>query len=382
MPDPLIGAVPALAGMFRRRPSGQDGGMSKPSALVALCSSIALSGDDGKAPDWLHLIPAGEVRTNDGRGPYRIADVTALMASSLKAGDKLVLDENHATDLAAPRGEEAPARGWIVELQQRSDGIWGKVEWTDAGRAKIEAREYRGVSPVIAHRADGTIVGLLRASLTNKPNFQGLSSLHMENDMDFRGKVVAALGLDDKADDDAIVAAIGGKSDVALQSALAPIAAIVGVDAGAGAAAVLAGVEQLKAGSKGDDSRVTALQAELVGVTSDLNSLRDERKKEKAEGFVDGAIAAGRVGVKPLRDDYIAMHMENPARAEKLVNAMPVLKSGATLATVPEVPANSEATDPVQIAAHATTYQRKQAEAGVTIDFAAAVMAVKEGKHK
>ena len=143
--------------------------------LKALCSAIELP--SGTVPDWLHLLPVGEISTNDGRGPYRAPDASALIASSL-VGGKLCLDENHATDLLAPKGGSAPARGWIVELQSRDDGIWGRVEWTPAGRRLMEAGEYRGVSPVIAHRRDGTVTAILRASLTNTPNLRGLTSLH------------------------------------------------------------------------------------------------------------------------------------------------------------------------------------------------------------
>lgn len=320
--------------------------MTKPSTSVALCSAIALA-DNASAPDWIHLLPAGQIFTNDGRGPYRVADAVALMANSLSAGDKLVLDENHATDLAAPQGQEAPARGWIVELQHRQDGVWGKVEWTDAGRQKIEAREYRGVSPVILHRKDGTIDAVLRASLTNKPNFRGLTALHSEESMDFRAWLIEALGLDSTADDAAIQAALkakleakGGDGETALQSALAPIASALGLATGADAATILVGVQQLRSGD-GTDARITALQSELTNVTNQLNTLQSDGKKKAAETFVDGAIAAGRVGVKPLRDDYISMHMENPARTEKQINAMPILKGGVTLTTAPGVDAKA-----------------------------------------
>tara|TARA_R110000868_G_scaffold230335_6_gene483488 strand:+ start:7582 stop:8685 length:1104 start_codon:yes stop_codon:yes gene_type:complete len=356
--------------------------------LTALCSALPLDAGAGSAPDWIHLIPTGEVRTRDGRGPYRVTDIPALMAASLTTGGKLVLDENHATDLAAPRGEEAPARGWIVELQSRQDGIWGRVEWTNAGRQKIIDQEYRGVSPVIAHRKDGAIVAILRASLVNQPNFLGLTALHQEDvNMNFREMLLEALGLGSDADDAAIMAALKAKLEgsseaaaVAVQSALSPIATLIGLQAGVDAAAVLAGVEQLKAGGK-DDARVTALQSELSAVTVSLNALTEQGKKDKATAFVDGAIADLRVGIKPLRADYIAMHMENPERTEKQINAMPKLQPGATLTTTIETGPDAS-DDPLQIAAHATAYQKKQADAGITIDFAAAVMAVQEGRNK
>ena len=316
--------------------------MTKPSTSVALCSALAIPASD-EAPEWLHLLPAGEIFTNDGRGPYRVGDVAALMANSLAAGDKLVLDENHSTDLAGPRGEEAPARGWIVELQQRSDGVWGKTNWTATAAIRRIWNEYRGVSPVILHRKDGTIDAVLRASLTNKPNFRGLTALHSEESMDFRAWLIEALGLDSTADDAAIQAALkakleakGGDSETALQSALAPIASVLGLAASADAAAVLAGVQQLRTGG-GSDARITALQSELASVTNQLNTLQSDGKRTAATNFVDAAIAAGRVGVKPLRDDYIAMHMEDPERATRLINGMPILNGKATLNTTPGV---------------------------------------------
>src|SRR5690606_8989022 len=132
----------------------------------------------------------------------------SLCDASLPEGEKLVLDENHATDRAAPKGLSAPARGWIVELQYRQgSGIWGRVEWTPEGRNVVPG--YRGVSPAIVHRKDKRIVSIARASLVNQPNLEGLTALHSEdNDMDFKAKLIAALGLGEDADDDAIVAAV------------------------------------------------------------------------------------------------------------------------------------------------------------------------------
>lgn len=304
--------------------------MSRP----VLCSAIQLP-DSAAPPEWLHLLPAGEVRTVDGRGPYRIADPAALVAASVAAG-KLPLDENHSTDRAAPRGEPAPARGWITTLEARDDGIWGRVEWTAEALRTSLHQAYRGVSPAIFHQPDGTITAIARASLTNTPNLAGLVALHNQGThMDFRAWLIEALGLAADADDAAIKAALsaklkGGDTAVALQSALAPIAAAAGVAADADAQVVLAGVQRLKAGAT-DSAAVLSLQSELATAVEQLNALTDANARRDAEAFVDGAIAAGRVGVKAMRDEYISLHMEDRSRAEKLVGAMPVLKTGATL---------------------------------------------------
>lgn len=304
-------------------------------SLPVLCSSIALP--DGDVPEWLHLLPAGAVRTVDGRGPYRVGDAAALMAASL-AGGKLPLDENHATDLAAPKGGAAPARGWITELQQRDDGIWGRVQWTGTGRKMMEDREYRGVSPVIVHDKGLTIGAILRASLTNTPNLAGLVALHsQENTMDFRAWLIEALGLDADAADDAIKAAMtrameGKAGAVALQS----IGALIGVAANADAATVLAGFQALKDGAGDENTTIVALQSELVDVTGKLNTLIDNTSRKDSTAFVDAAIAAGRVGVKPQRDRFIAMHMADPVNAAAIIGTLPAVKAGATVTGDPE----------------------------------------------
>jgi phage I-like protein len=369
--------MPTPVGMFRPAVSGQTPGMATDTALLA--AHPIPTGD--AAPEWVHLLPAGEAQTVDGRGPFRVVDAEAMMSASL-AGAKLAIDENHSTDLAAPKGQPAPAHGWIVEMQSRQDGIWGRVEWIDTPGAVPIWKRYRGISPVIRHDRTGTVSAILRASLTNTPNLAGLTSLHSEEKtMDFKQMLLELLGLGGDADEAAITAAIAAKmeeaptTEVALQAALAPIARAVGVAADADAAKVLAGVQALKAG--GDD-RLVALQSEVATLTTSLNAANEERAREKATAFVDAAIGAGRVGLKPVRDEYIAMHMTDRLRAEKLVNAMPVLAPGATALSV--VPAEGTADNPALLSAKAGAYQKKLAEAGTTISFAAAVRAVSEGK--
>jgi len=347
------------------------------------CAAMPFADDDG-IPEWIHLVPAGIVNTADGRGPWRVEDVSALMAASLKPGGKLVLDENHSTDLAAPKGASAPARGWIVELQSRADGIWGRVEWTPKGRELMADKAYRGVSPAIRVREkSGVITRIERASLTNLPNLVGLVSLHHQEDSDMGLKegLIEALSLDGGADDDTIVKAVKeaiGAGAVQLQSALAPIAKAAGLADNADAAAVLAGVQQLASKQGGT---VTQLQNELANVTLQLNSLQETSKRRDAEAYVDGEIRAGRVGLKPVRDEYVSIHMQDPAQAKKLIEAMPILNGGPTINPRDPAP-QGDNEKPELLARRASLYQRKLADAGETIDFATAVLAVKEGKDK
>ena len=195
--------------------------------------------------------------------------------------------------------------------------------------------------------------------------------------MDLRNALIAALGLDSEDDDAAIIAAVKAKKeggdDVALQSTLSTIATALGVAADAGA--IVAGVEKLKGG---DNAVVTALQSELATLTTQLNTLTEAGARKDATAFVDAAIVAGRVGLKPVRDEYVAMHMADPARAAKLIGAMPILKSGTTIVD-PAPKDDAVLDDPALMAAKAGAYQRKMAADGITVDFATAVRAVETG---
>lgn len=278
--------------------------MTRPASSLALCAALPVeAGDD--APEWIHLLPAGKVTTNDGRGPYSIQSMTALAQASLKSGQKLVLDECHSSDLAWKVSGSAPARGWIVALEARDDGLWGKVEWTPTGRQLMAEKAYAGISPVISHDKRNRVQLLLRASLTNTPNLQGLTALHSEdNTMDWKAMLIELLGLDSEADDAAIEAAL--KSKVA-QPALQSVNVL-------------------------EHPAFVALQSEVAELTTQLNSAHESQARKDAAAFVDAAIAEGRAGLKPVRDEYIALHMSDADRAKKLIEAMPKL-SGTVIGT-------------------------------------------------
>ncbi len=309
--------------------------MTTKSSTLALCGAIALPAqlpDDGS--EWLHLLPGGGVvETEDSRGPYTVPSYDAVVTAFNAAGNPLVVDECHATDLAAPKGGSAPARGWIVALESRDDGIWGKVEWNAAGRQLREDKAYRGISPAILHDKAKRVLAIARASLINLPNLKGLTALHQEETtMDWKAMLIEALGLEADATDEAIKAAVTkklgmGDEDVAeeaLQSALQaqakPIATALGLQADASSDAIVTAIGQLKSG--GSDV-VAALQSELTQLGTKFVALQSERAGEKSAAVIDKAIREGRVGVKAQREHYLAMHQESPERAEAIINGLP-----------------------------------------------------------
>jgi phage I-like protein len=305
-------------------------------------------------PEWIHLTPAGTFSGADGRGPFRIEDAAAVIADSMQAG-KLPVDENHAIDV--PNGGPAPARGWIVAMEARGDGIWGRVEWTGTGRALLEDLAYRGISPVLlSAKADGRIKRILRAALTNDPNLT-LTTLHnRSNSMDFLSRLRQALGLPADATEEAMLTsvsahALAGSTLGKVTTALGLAADAKSDDIVAGATGKAADAGKLgaitahfqKAGldlakltpselethlqACGGAATETELRQTVISLQSRLDTMANDQAKDKAVAFVDAAITAGKP-IKALRDHFIARHQKDAAAVETEINALVSIHGG------------------------------------------------------
>ncbi len=336
--------------------------MTKAAAILQKATMAALDLDQtGEVPEWIHLLPTakGSIQTVDRRGPYAVEDAEAIIAASFADQTKLQIDENHAQDLKSAKGDPSPARGWITAMQARADGIWGKVEWTAAGRALVADKAYRAISPVVLHTRANQVMAILRASLVNVPNFKNLVSLNQEQPMDAMAQMAAALGLAEGASVEDILAAIKALKDkkpdgdapalqAALQSAMSEIGVALGVAADAKPEAVVAAAQLAKGGK---DSLV-ALQAQVTSLTTQLNSMQGDGKREAAERFIDKAIADRRAGVNAQnRAAMISLHQSDPATAEALVNGMPMLTTTGTVQAPPVAKDGVVSLNAAQIAA-------------------------------
>lgn len=215
--------------------SSQRGARHVTALAVALCAAaahadtssaalcFALDQDataDLETPQWRELIPAananGIVQGRDGRW-WRMTDPKAVAGSFDLA---LPVDINHASELAAPKGGEAPARGWVEALEVRNGAIWGRIAWNADGRAAVADKKYRFLSPVF--RFDPKtheIQRLTSVALVNEPNF----NLALNRASDQENPVVdeairKALGLSENATADQAVTAINALRDTASAS--------------------------------------------------------------------------------------------------------------------------------------------------------------------
>lgn len=179
---------------------------------------------------WFHLVPRGEFPnvTDDGRKVMQVLDDAAFDAMLKNFAPKLLIDQEH---FSHDTGKSSEAFGWIVELQKRNDGVWGRVEWTDLGDTAIKNRRYRFISPTWTRlqKVDAERMRplhILDAGLTNQPNLRGMIPLSNREGQEFRRndpadsnsnnnhnkapmkQIAALLGLAAEASEDSILTAV------------------------------------------------------------------------------------------------------------------------------------------------------------------------------
>jgi phage I-like protein len=181
--------------------------MTRKDINLALCfelPSLDQQAQDYVAPEWLPMIPAGAFSGRDGRS-WVNADPAAIIARSQLP---IPFDVEHSTELLGPQGLAAPARGWIVELADRSGEVYARVEWNEEGLEILAKKEYRFYSPAFSFDRSGNVMAMASAGLTNKPNLYTPALNSEESTVPLPEKIAQALGLQSTASDDDAVSAI------------------------------------------------------------------------------------------------------------------------------------------------------------------------------
>ena len=115
---------------------------------------------------WANLLPKSpDLTARDGRR-WRYSPAEVIAAFTANQGP-LAVDYEHAQD-RRPKGEQAPAAGWIVAMEERDGALWGEIEWTERAGNMVREREYRFLSASM-QTVDGRIIGLHGAGLVNRP---------------------------------------------------------------------------------------------------------------------------------------------------------------------------------------------------------------------
>lgn len=294
----------------------------------------AAMAEEGTPPEWIELVPAGEFRGRDGRGPFRLKSPEAVIAATRGLGMEagIPIDYDHATDFAAPEGRPAPAAGWIRKLEARDGAIWGLAEWTRHGAAAVTAHEYRYISPVFEYAKSGEVVRLLRAALTNNPNLYlsaisaraaseisagpaGRSGDEEQAMEKFLGEMREMLALEEETTTEEIAAAVR--------------AIMAGGQGGYREARESGGGEAAGAGedSGGADPARYVPVAHFQRAVSELNTLRAARARERAEHAVDNAIRTGKL--VPAQREWAVAYCQADFRGfENFVARQPAVALG------------------------------------------------------
>lgn len=262
---------------------------------VAFEVVLASAGDGPDAlPEWIQLTPRGVARTRDNRGfnfnPEALVD--AWRADVVK---RLPVDFEHETEFTPTLGAK-PARAWIVELEARPAGLFGRIEWGEDAATALRARHYRYVSPTFYLDADKATARLLKAAaLVTSPalGMPALASAQTSEDtMDF-AVLLAALGLPATASE---------------------------ADATSAIAALRAGDPNQFVPKAQHDQTVAALSA----AQADIARRDQEALTARCSALVDGAIADGRLA-PGAREQYLALASSNFDGTKAAIEAMPVI---------------------------------------------------------
>ncbi|MGQ3072567.1 MAG: phage protease [Ferrovibrionaceae bacterium] len=263
--------------------------------LVELCSRQTAATGAGAVPEWVHVMPVGQFRARDGRGPFNCDPDKVIAATrAFHGGADAAVDYDHQLVFTKDNGAGAPAAGWIKALEARQDGIWAKVDWTARAAEAIANKEYRYLSPVFMQKA-GEVQVLDNVALVNNPTLH-LTAIASRNPGDpmktFLQRLAAQLGLAETADE----AAIETKLTVIAGQAGGFVAAARELSLPETATAdqvVVAARAALNAGAP-DPSKFVPMAAHQE-VASRLTTLETTLKAEAVAGAVASAKAAGKL---------------------------------------------------------------------------------------
>ena len=241
--------------------------------FIASCDRELTPSAEGAAPEWVHLLPTGEIAGFDGRS-YVLREPQKLIDDFLAGGLDLPVDYHHQNDGKSPGALAAgpiPAAGWIKELTLAANGIWGKVSWTDRAKRLIAEKEYRYLSPTFYHLKDRSIIRLKGAGLVHNPNLK-LVALAQEEPAPVEGvlpRLATMLGLAADATEEAVADAVAKLAKVAADD---------------GGAAVNA--------EDPDPSRFVPIEA-VEGLLADRNRWLATMAEDRAAAKVDDAFRRG-----------------------------------------------------------------------------------------
>lgn len=262
----------------------------------------------------LQVTPAGHFTPRDGR-PMKVPSWHINTAIASRVIERFntrstppVLDYEHQTLWKEDNGQPAPAAGFFRSLAWRDgEGLFAQVELTSKAAQYIADGEYRYFSPVfLFDPVTGDVLDLQMGALTNNPAIDGMQALgeraaatfgiyldpHEDTPVNpLLLAVLAALGLAETTTEEQAVAALSAHT--------ATLRKELGLDDKADGKALLAACSSLKAkaASSFDPAKfvpvdtVQALQGEVAALTARIG----ERDDQELDTQIVAALEDGRL---------------------------------------------------------------------------------------
>ncbi len=316
---------------------------------------------DVRAAKWNLIFPRGEWHGANlaplGGSVDLTDEVLAAMVANWKAAGSPALPITfHHVEIEASPGvapeELKKAAGWYEDLRVTEAGLEGLTRWTPNAAARIEADEYRFVSPEWTNRATDRRTGeplgwwLYGAALLNDPFFHEQPRVAASHaaptgaaPMD-KKMLCAALGMPEDSTDEAIVAkckALCGAAKCAAEETEKVKAALV-VESDAKVTAALAPVKEALA-----LATAAAAEAKTLAAAKDAEilTLKATAKKTERETFLASLVGYGAVQRVAVGKYLDAMGIEE-ARAFA-ASMVPAGKPGETGVTGSDLPPDVKA---------------------------------------
>lgn len=328
-----------------------------PFATGVIAGELAVLDAGGAPPAWIKVAPAGRVTTRDGRS--FAFDPATLVARFHSDGIAIPVDLDHSVPRKAMFGDAGTVAGWAAELEARADGLYARVDWLEPGKAALAARTHRFVSPTFNHDDAGNATWLHSIALVPAPALAmpavASAGGSPQEDQPMLKKIAVALGLAETADEAACLSAL-----TTLQAGMVS-----------------------KAVHEQALANLTAVTTARDAAEAKLATLAAETHKAEVDALLETALTDKKI-VPAQRAQYATLcaTADGLAQVKALLSATPRGLQASNLDTQDLPAGDTDLTDPVKLAGLAAQFQKRQAEAGIVISHADAVVAVRDGKHK
>lgn len=244
-------------------------------------------------PEWYTIFPVGRHEV-EGKGTYLVTKdaFTMVKAQIDRRGNEVVFDYEHQTIA----GTKAPAAGWCRDWRWTEGvGIEAKIDWTEEAAEFLKKGEYRYYSPVFhVRKSDELLCAVHSVALTNAPRTNHLKPLlaklgaefnneeDKEKSMDLMKLLIAALKLDDNADEKTVLAAVQKLTEQPKEVVSKAIVAALGIEE-TDESTVVASIHALRQSGRGMVSQ------------ADFDALQVKIVERDATEFVAKAMADGKI---------------------------------------------------------------------------------------